>query len=192
MPSPGRLWPLFAAAAACACACDTAGVQRAYTALDGMGSRKRTDFFADTQAIFCDVDYSSGRADLTIDVRIHSTELWSDSQQAMVPFDAVLADGELAGQQGTGNTAGFQWVLGSADGGTAQAQTVPYPVGDFVCDVALDGETAASVPFTVRFPACPVPPVSAGVTCAGWVQEGSVCPDSVGDACTCAGGIWTC
>jgi hypothetical protein len=175
-----------------AVACATAGIQRAYMALDGAGDRKRTEFFADTQAIYCDVDYSSGRTDLTIDARIRSTQLWSEAAQDFVPFDAVVASGEVVGQQGTGNTAGFQWTLVTPDGGAAEMQSVPYPVGDFTCELMLDGELAASVPFTVRFPACPVPPVVDGVACAGWVQAGSVCADVLGNPCTCMGGVWQC
>ncbi len=182
----------LAVAAIGAAACATAGVQRAYMALDGAGNRKRTAFYADTQAIFCDVDYSSGRADLTIDARIRSKELWSDLAQRMIPFDAVLAGGEVAAQKGTGNTAGFQWTLVAPDAGAAQMQSVPYPVGDFDCDLILDGKLVTSVPFTVRFPACPEPPASDGFACAGWVQAGSVCPDVLGDPCTCEGGVWRC
>jgi hypothetical protein len=182
----------IATAAVCAASCATAGVQRAYTALDSAGDRKRTAFFTDTQAIYCDVDYSSGRSDVTIDVRIRSTQLWSDADEQLVPVAAVLADGEVAGQEGTDNTAGFQWLLATPDGGAAATQSVPYPVGDFICDVTLDGETVASVPFTVRFPSCPVPPVAPGVACAGWVQAGSICADALGDSCTCTGGVWTC
>jgi hypothetical protein len=187
-------FPLAAVVAAVACgvACATAGIQRAYTALDSAGARKRTAFFTDTQAIFCDVEYSSGRSDVTIDVRIRSTQLWNDVGAELVPVAAVLADGELGGQQGTDNTAGFQWVLASPDGGAGETQSVPYPVGDFVCDVMLDGETVTTVPFTVRYPACPVPPVAPGVSCTGWVAPGSVCADALGDPCTCSGGVWTC
>ena len=119
-------------------------------------------------------------------------QLWNDTLGTFVPVAAVLADGEVAGQQGTDNTAGFQWVLASADGGAAGTQSEPYPVGDFVCDVMLDGETVSTVPFTVRFPTCPVPPVAPGVACAGWVEAGSVCGDALGNPCTCLGGVWTC
>jgi hypothetical protein len=187
-------FPLAAVAVATVCAggCATAGVQRAYMALDSAGDRKRTSFFTDSEAIYCDVDYSSGRSDVTIDVRLRSTQLWSDAEEKLVPVATVFASGEVAGQAGTDNTAGFQWLLAAPDGGTAGTQSVPYPVGDFVCDVTLDGETVASVPFTVRFPPCPVPPVAPGVACAGWVQAGSVCADALGDPCTCAGGVWTC
>jgi hypothetical protein len=58
--------------------------------------------------------------------------------------------------------------------------------------VTLDGQLAASLPFTVEFPACPVPPVVDGAPCAGWVKGGSSCPDAVGHICTCAGASWKC
>lgn len=198
---PQPLLPIFfRAAGACLAAVSlcapaaclrTAGVQRAFMALDGSGDRPRSEFFADTQAIFCDVVYSSGRTDLTIDARIRSTALWDEAAQAVLPADVVEAVGEAAGAQGVGNTQAFQWQPAPPPDAGASDQ-VPFPVGDFVCDVLLDGEVAESVPFTVRFPACPVPPVVAGVICAGWVQEGSACPDAQGTTCTCTGGTWQC
>jgi hypothetical protein len=173
-------------------ACQTAGLQRAYTALDSAGDRKRSEFFTDTAAIWCDADYSSGRRGLTIAAQIRSVRLWDPVIGDFVAVDADLADGELVGQPGTGTTVGFQWTVLLPDGGASEGTATPYPVGDFVCNVTLDGDLAASVPFTVRFPECPVPPVAAGVTCEGWVREGSTCPDVLGRPCTCAGGLWRC
>jgi hypothetical protein len=162
-------------------------------ALDNTGARKRTQFFTDTQAIWCDAQYSSGRTDLTIDVELRSTALWDDATQQMVPAHVVYANGELPAQVGVGGIAAFQWVaLLPNGGGTAPPGTVPYPVGDFVCDITLDGQLAASLPFTVAYPACPVPAVEENAMCAGWVEEGSLCPDAVGRECRCTEGVWTC
>jgi hypothetical protein len=184
--------PALVAAGACIlAACSTAGLQRAYMSLDASGARKRTTFYTDTTAIWCDAEYSSGRADLTVDMTIRATQLWSDSAKHLVPLASTVANGEVAGQQGTDNFASFQWVQLLPDG-EMPATPLPYPVGDFVCDVTLDGQFVASVPFTVEFPACPVPPVVDGAPCAGWVQNGSSCPDAVGHMCTCTGASWTC
>jgi hypothetical protein len=172
--------------------CQTAGVARAYMALDGSGNRRRTTFFTDTQAIWCDVQYSSGRADVTIDVQIRSTLLFSQALQRRVPVDEVIANGEIAGQQGTELVAGFQWVQLGPGGMPVPAGSVPYPVGDYVCEVSLDGQTAASLPFTIEFPACPVPPVASGAPCAGWVANGSTCPDAFGNPCVCQDSVWAC
>jgi hypothetical protein len=184
--------PTIAAVGVCLlAACDTAGVQRAYMSLDSSGARKRATFYTDTAAIWCDTEYSSGRADLTIETKIRSTQVWSESAQRLVPLASVMAKGEMPGEKGTDSIASFQWVLLLPDGQMPQT-TLPYPVGDFVCDVTLDGQPAASVSFTVEFPACPVPPVVEGAPCAGWVKTGSSCPDAVGHMCTCAGSSWTC
>jgi hypothetical protein len=161
-------------------------------ALDGMGARKRAAFFTDTESIWCDVDYSSGRADLTLGMRVRATRLWDDATRSMMPVDAVLAVGEIAGQQGTDLTAGFEWQLLGPDGSMVPPGTIPYPVGDFVCDVTLDGSPVASLPFTVTFPTCPVPPVVGGSPCAGWVEEGSRCTDMLGHTCRCSVGAWAC
>lgn len=172
--------------------CKTAGVAHAFMALDGTGNRKRTTFFTDTTQIWCDVQYSSGRTDLTIDVRIRATSLWDDQVQALVPVDEVIANGEMAGQVGMELVSGFQWVQLDATGSPAAAGTVPYPVGNFVCDVSLDGQPEASLPFTVEFPSCPVPPIVTGAPCAGWVKDGSACPDAFGHPCVCGGDGWQC
>jgi hypothetical protein len=175
----------------CLAGCDTAGLQRAYMALDGSGNRRRSAFYTDTETIWCDAEYSTGRADLTIDVRIRSTQLWNEATQQIEPIAATMANGEIAAEKGTDSIAAFQWVQLLPDGSMPQ-MALPYPVGDFVCDITLDGQLAASVPFTVDFPACPVPPVIDGVSCDGWVKAGSSCPDAVGHMCTCTGGSWTC
>ncbi len=172
--------------------CQTAGVANAYMALDGTGDRRRTTFFTDSQAIWCDVQYSSGRTDVTIDVRIRSTRQWSEALQELVPVDEVIANGEIQGQQGSELTSGFQWVQLGPDGTPAPSGTLPYPVGDFVCDVTLDGQDAATLPFTIAFPTCPVPPVEDGVPCAGWVAQGSRCADAFGDPCVCGPTGWAC
>jgi hypothetical protein len=161
-------------------------------ALDSEGARKRTVFFTDTQSIWCDVDYSSGRKDVTFDAEIRAVRLWSDAAAAFVPVDVVQAFGETVGQQGTGNTAGFEWLLQDATGSAVAAGSEPYPVGDFRCDLRLDGDLVASLPFSIDFPMCPLVPVVAGVACAGWVREGSLCPDATGGACACSMGVWTC
>jgi hypothetical protein len=161
-------------------------------ALDGDGARKRTVFFTDTQSIWCDVDYSSGRKDVTFDAEIRAVRLWSDADAALVPADVVMAYGETAGQPGTGSTAGFEWLVQDASGSPAAEGSAPYPVGDFRCDVMMDGDVVASLPFSVEYPSCPLVPVAPGVACAGWVREGSVCPDAKGLGCVCSAGVWTC
>jgi hypothetical protein len=173
-------------------ACQTAGIQRAYMALDGQGARKRTAFYTDTQQIWCDVDYSSGRKDLTIDATIRATSLYDPIANAVEPIDVVIAQGEAVGQTGTGNTVGFQWTQVDTTGSPASAGSVPYPVGDFVCELSLDGQVMATLPFTVSFPACPVPPVADKLPCLGWVAPNSACPDALGLPCVCRDGVWTC
>jgi hypothetical protein len=184
--------PVMAVLVLASVACESAGVQRAYMALDSTGARKRSAFFTDSQAIWCDVDYSSGRMDLSIDVTIRSTRLWSEALRGLEPIDEVIANGEVAGQEGIGTTQGFEWVPLDSTGKPAASGTVPYPVGDFVCEVMLDGKLMSSLPFSVSFPACPVPPVLDGLPCVGWVADGSVCPDPVGLPCACTAGVWTC
>ena len=173
-------------------ACQSAGVQRAYMALDGTGARKRTAFYTDTDQIWCDVDYSSGRKDLTINATIRATALYNPVSGVVEPVDARLAVGEVVGQTGTGTTAGFQWQLLDAMGSPAASGTQPYPVGDFVCDISLDGQLMESLPYSVSFPDCPVPAIIDALPCLGWVAPNSVCPGVSGLPCVCRDGVWAC
>jgi hypothetical protein len=186
------LAPLFLVFLLGSLACKTAGVAHAFMALDSEGGRQRTTFFTDTNQIWCDVQYSSGRTDLTIDVQIRATSLWNDQLQTLVPVDEVIANGEVAGQVGMELVTGFQWTQVDATGSPAPAGMVPYPVGNFVCDVSLDGQPEASLPFAIEYPACPVAPAATGAPCAGWVKSGSACPDAFGNMCVCQEDGWLC
>jgi hypothetical protein len=80
---------------------------------------------------------------------------------------------------------------------------LPYPVGDFNCEVDVDGEIQGVTDFSILYPPkvmvngvneeCPVSPPFPGAICAGWVEQGSVCTGFDDTTlCTCDGAAWTC
>jgi len=92
------------------------------------------------------------------------------------------------------------------------SSVVPYPAGEYTCDVELDGEFVGETPFTISYPtgdSTVVPPIAAdcpveapfdGVPCYGWVQCGAKCAgfypvmnSSTPQTCTCQPtGTWSC
>jgi hypothetical protein len=80
---------------------------------------------------------------------------------------------------------------------------LPYPVGNFTCEVDVDGEVAGVSAFTIDYPPtttvngvteeCPVSPPVDGAICAGWVEQGSKCTGfNATQMCTCEGAAWVC
>jgi hypothetical protein len=91
---------------------------------------------------------------------------------------------------------------------TEPAPAIPYPAGEYACDVSLDGVFQGETIFFVDFPPpasqplpggassvnCPVPPPITGVPCYNWVPCDSKCPGyDPNETCTCEpSGIWSC
>jgi hypothetical protein len=91
---------------------------------------------------------------------------------------------------------------------TEPAPAIPYPAGEYACDVSLDGVFQGETIFFIDFPPpasaplpgggssvnCPVPPPISGVPCYNWVPCDSRCPGfDPGELCTCEpAGLWSC
>jgi hypothetical protein len=83
--------------------------------------------------------------------------------------------------------------------GMAPTLVLPYPRGNYTCEVDVNSEVAGVAPFTIDFPPsdggmeCPLPPPVNGEVCAGWVMQGSRCPGfSADETCICDGAGWKC
>jgi len=166
--------------------CRSAGVKRAYMALDSEGDRKRDVFFTDTEGIFCVAEIASGRKDLSVGAVWRATSLYSTIDGSKTSGSGVLAVGEEAPGAGENVRVSFHLEIRDSD--------KPYPAGTFACDLSLDGEVEETLDFEVRFPVCPAAPLFSGLVCKGFVVEGSVCPGAVsGTSCSCPqSGIWEC
>jgi hypothetical protein len=165
--------------------CKTAGFKETFMALDGSGNRRREHFFVDTEEIHCVGKLASGVNDVTVTGVLRATQLWDPQAREMRKVDAVLATEELAPGAGKDLVIAFK-LEPPSDGG-------PYRAGEYTCELSIDGEVEASVPFDIAFPECPAAPVSSGALCEGFVLPGSRCPSSTKTECVCAeSGNWEC
>lgn len=165
--------------------CDTAGFSDAYMSLDAAGRRHRSQFFTDTEDIYCVGKLASGVEDLTVSATLRATQLYDGRSGKPIDVDQYLGIEDQA--PGTGSDITVSFLLERSD------NDAPYPAGKFVCELALDGEVRERLPFEVAFPPCPEAPIVSGAACAGFVLEGSRCPGVSNQDCTCKSeGVWSC
>jgi hypothetical protein len=178
-----------------ALSCRTAGMRRAYMALDSEGLRQRTSFFTDTQSIYCIGELVSARDDVTVSAVIKSTAL-VDATGQLVPVQQIYTVAEQAPGHTQLSLTSFAMLQTPAGTSTSMAPLdgVPYPAGQFVCELSIDGQLEESLSFSIDYPDCPTVPVAATISCQGWVKQGSRCPSSTpGQTCTCGtSGLWEC
>lgn len=162
-------------------------------ALDERGDRKRTTFFTDTTAIFCDGELVSGRADVTVGSSIRAKTIYDPSSDSLVPAHGTPWIGETAPGKTTDTIVSFRLL--KVPGGVAGANddALPYPVGTYNCELSIDGEVEESLDFAIEFPTCPILAPVSGQPCTGWVRLGSLCAGTAGLDCVCApSGVWRC
>jgi hypothetical protein len=189
----GALAPL----AACSSATEARDV---YMALDSSGDRPRDTFFTDTKEIFCNVDYVGQRRDTTVQARIHQISAETSWGSAGPPWPAanyILGGDEKA--PGTGSqTLSFGFTLVPPPGTTSQQSQLPWPVGDFRCEITVNGVAQGAAPFRVIYPTCPELPPQPQSACLGFVKPAQACPatnQAVTCTCDAAGplkGLWNC
>jgi hypothetical protein len=176
--------------------CRTAGLKQAYTALDSEGNRKRSTFFTDSQSIYCIGELVSARADVTLSGVIRSTRRY-DAAGQLVPVEDVYTSDELAPGKTKDTIAAFTMnKVPVAENSTSSVSpdALPFPAGDYVCDLSIDGEHEETVSFSIVYPDCPTVPAAPTIPCRGWVKQGSQCPaETPNTTCTCASsGLWEC
>lgn len=166
-------------------ACKTSGFKETFMALDSSGNRRREHFFVDTEEIHCIGKMASGVADVTVSGALRAQRLWDPESATFRDVDALVATDELA--PGAGKDLLVDFKLKPAE------DQAPYRAGNYTCELSIDGELEAVVPFDISFPACPVAPVVAGGLCQGFVAPGASCPSSIGRRCVCGdSGDWEC
>jgi hypothetical protein len=185
------------------------GVRQVFMALDSNGDRPRDTFYPDTQNIYCDVIFSGGPADTTVQVEIVQTKAEASLGTAsLVPSSAILAAGEVVPGEGV-QTIGFGVQPPQADAGAQ----LPFPVGEFECRVLVNGALSGKTTFHIDYPGCdnngtPNPAfgpecpaegaATPGAPCAGLVRNGAQCPNAAnttGSTCTCnypSDPLWSC
>lgn len=166
-------------------ACDTSGFRDAYMSLDSAGNRERTQFFTDTENIYCIGKLASGVDDLTVSATLRAEQIYDPHGGKPIDVDYYLGVEDTAPGKGKDITVAFLWEHPESD--------EPYPAGKFVCELSLDGEVAERLPFEIAFPACPEAPIASGGLCAGFVLESARCTGALGTPCTCGSdGVWSC
>jgi hypothetical protein len=191
----------------------TSQVNSIFMALDGEGNRPRDTFYPDTTAIFCDIDWVGRDPDMTLNAFIHQHK----GEQvigtgSLVSVERLYAVGEVdPGEQRS--IVSFSWTLQSDNGGPA-----PFPVGEYTCDIEVNGVSAGNSKFEITYPGCNrtdpsncsggLPPPGTdcplggaalpGSICLGIYRTGAQCPSTNNTAnptdCTCddASGLWQC
>jgi hypothetical protein len=165
--------------------CKTAGFKETFMALDSAGDRRREHFFVDTEEIHCVGKMASGVNDVTVTGVLRAQQLWDPGARKMRQVDAFMASEEIAPGAGKDITVAFK-MKPTTEGS-------PYQAGDYTCELSIDGELEATVPFDISFPECPAAPVVSGGLCEGFVLPGSKCPSAFKTECVCAeSGNWEC
>lgn len=184
-------------------------VTSVFMCLDGEGNRPRDTFYPDTLTIFCDIDWVGRDPDTTVNAFIHQHKgeqvLGSGS---LAPVERLYGVGEAVGGEQK-SIISFSWTLQSDGGGQA-----PFPVGNYTCDVEVNGQPSGSAKFDITYPGCNKTDPSQcqgpgtdcplggaatnGAICLGIYRSGAQCP-SVNNTtnatdCTCddASGLWKC
>lgn len=202
-------------------ACAANSIHDLYTSLDSTGFRRRTQFYTDSEKIYCLGTYSTERNDVTFQA---IARLVKDETGALA--DTPIAVGEIAPGISHGT---LQFTIAPPKPPpTAVVQgTEPFPVGRYRCEYYTDslGFTVSADPrkasaengipgykaypsgqcppgatcveYDVLYPVCPVTYAAPTVRCGGFYPNGAKCRGpSAGVVCTCPGttasDAWVC
>lgn len=162
---------------------DEVPLKKTYMALDSQGDRQRAVFYTDTVNIFCIGELMSGRRGRTVNAVIHASKFFGQRG------DYVIAVGEVPANE---SAAVVSFQLEKSGVGDTPAEDVPWPPGEYWCELSVDGIVAGTAGFTVEIPDCPVPPALAGGTCRGFYRKGARCKSmNQAVSCTCGeSGKW--
>lgn len=188
-----------AAALAPVAACSSSTEARnVYMALDSVGDRPRDTFFTDTKQLFCNIDYVGQRRDTTVQARIHQISHEASWGGVVTAGSYILGGGELAPGAGS-QVVSFSFTLVPAPGATgAQQGQLPWPIGDYRCEITINGVAQGAAPFKIIYPTCPELPPQAQSACLGFVRPAQACPatnQAVNCTCDADGplkGLWNC
>ena len=169
-----------------------------YMALDSAGDRPRDTFFTDTKQIFCNIEYVGQRRDTTVQARIHQLSHEASWGGVVTAGSFILGGAEQA--PGAGQQAlsfGFTLVPAPGSKGAQQGQQ-PWPIGDYRCEITVNGVAQGAAPFRIIYPTCPELPPQEQSACLGFVRPAQACPatnQAVNCTCDADGplkGLWNC
>ena len=179
----------------------TANVSDVWMSLDEDGSRRRSVFFTDTQAITCVAQVGVGRKDVTLEMLIRQVRAapFATDQFEEVNVVVVARDFHPDVTKETPALVSLTMVPTSLDeeGRLKEDQEAPFNPGSYICEVMLDGEKQQQVAFNIDYPPCPTAFIQHGTPCAGFYTLDEVCPASGASGepeptCTCEEKGWNC
>jgi hypothetical protein len=180
--------------AACGSATETRNV---YMALDSSGNRPRDTFFTDTTQIFCNVDYVGQRLDTTVQARIRQISRETSWGGPVAASNFILGGAEKAPGSGS-QVLSFGFTIVPPPGSDSSQSQLPWPIGDYRCEVTVNGVAQGVANFHIIYPSCPELPVLNQTPCLGFVKPAQACPSAnQAVACTCDAdgplkGLWNC
>jgi hypothetical protein len=160
-------------------------IQEVYTALDAAGDRKRTTFYTDSINIFCDADFATSKRGVTVRGLIRATKLDGKSRNVFIAQEEIALN---AGKQ----TISFELKKLGAEADGVKPEDIPWPSGEFTCEIYENGQLEGTTNFKIVTPECPDGPAFVDQLCKGFYPEGALCPGAEkGSVCTCGGGgLW--
>ena len=160
--------------------------------------------------IFCDIDWVGRDPDTTVNAFIHQHKAEQViGTGSLGSVERLWAVGESVGGEQK-SIISFAWTLTSDAGGVA-----PFPVGEYTCDVYVNGVSAGASKFDITYPGCQKTDPSncggdgtdcplggaafPGAICIGIYRDQAKCPSvsaaTTPTACTCnqnGDGLWAC
>lgn len=169
--------------------------------IDEDGSRRRSVFTTDSASVVCVAQVGIGRKDVTLDIRIRQIRDVDPTTDSVTDVSRVIA----AVEHHPGITQSVPSLLTLAmkptsvqpDGTLKEDDKAPFPSGSFRCEILLDGELEAEIPFNIDFAGCPPTVIPPNAKCLGFQRLNAACPQS-GESgspeptCTCTAEGWSC
>lgn len=176
----------------------TANISDVWMSLDEDGARRRNVFFTDSAAITCIAEAGISRKDVTIEMLIRQLSGVAPGTDEFSPMNVVVAASEVRAE-GSPTFVTLPLVPSSIDdeGHPKDDQAAPFKVGNYVCEVMLDGKIEGKAAFTIEYAPCPTKAIQSGTPCVGFYMRDLQCPASgaTGDpepTCTCQDEGWRC
>lgn len=184
-----------AVAAAALFACSAVSETRHVTlALDSANDRPRTQFYPDTESFFCNVDFVGQRRNTTVDLFIRQTKAEATWGGPLQDVNYLLLGKEFAPQPGQ-SIVSLQVEHPQPPKGVQVDGVLPYPVGEFRCEVVVDGVLEATQSFKIVYAPCPGLAAVPGAGCREIYPPNSKCPainQKITCTCGATSGVWEC
>ncbi|CAN5682842.1 hypothetical protein BH09MYX1_BH09MYX1_59240 [soil metagenome] len=179
---------------ALACSAGTKETRTVTMALDGSNDRPRTQFYPDTNIFYCNAEVVGQKRDTTVQIFIRQIKAEQGWGGPLVDSNYLLVGGEFVPPPGASIVSlGIDHPKPPKD---VQTDTVlPYPVGEFRCEVVVNGVLQDVEPFKIIYAPCPGLAAVPGAGCQEIYPPNSKCPaidQKITCTCGATSGVWEC